>query len=132
MRELFAALQEVVEADAKVASEKLDRDFAFRVKAVDAFVVTRRERGTGITLDARSFTLDADAHLIFVERPPSDGDDNVLLVGRAALVDGAPGDNLLCLIDTEERHRGRMTKSGPLQLWQFSRLALEPLFFRGR
>lgn len=120
--ELFNDLRTVVEANVKSAHQHVAPDVAFEEPATGHFVVTvpfpsRPDlKGTW-----RSFHLCADDAAIKV----FGSDPDPMFVARANLV----GDD--CQLEVLGTGNGS-PRPQPMRLWEFSRLVLEPVFFRGR
>ena len=120
VRELFSHLREVVKSDVDSAREHVSADgFEFRDgPATTSFMVAGYAVKTGgatarIAQDVRRFHLSGSTIEVFNK------ESRPVIEARAALVGGAD-----CLVDVVGRE--------PMRLWEFSRLALEDLFFVGR
>ena len=111
VREMFEKLAEVVAADVKAAEEVVaGRHFVLEANALDIFHVKRVEPPDPNVIDGRRFRLQ-DSRIIVRDLRGKD-----ILSARVALVHHD------CLLDVD-------SQTQPLRLWQFSRLALESLFF---
>lgn len=112
--ELFGKLRAVVDSDIKSA-EKIGIAACFEGHATDRFTVKLYDRSFPELYEWRTFFLGNSKIEV---RGPGDPDDNLILEARADL-HGAD-----CMLDVNGH--------GRIRLWEFSRLALEPLLFRGQ
>ena len=113
--DLFEKLRAVVEGDVKSA-EKNGIDASFEAIATDRFTVRfRNPHPSAQQNDWRTFCL---SDTTIEVRGPGDPDKNLLLTAGVSLHDTD------CMLEVDG--------SGRKRLWEFSRLALEPMLFRGR
>ncbi len=116
VRDVFKHLREVVGSDIKSAERNAVVSAELESRTEEQFVV--RTHLDPARPDWRTFFL-IDARIEV--RGPDDRNDNIVLTGRASLDGGN------CCIETVVD--GKLCR---LRLWEFSRLALEPLFFKDR
>ena len=114
VREMFFKLAEVVKGDVEAANATVaGGGFVFEEHAIDQFRATHVTRSVDLVIDSRGFRI-KDSRIVV-----RDGSGRDILSSRVALL---PGD---CLLQVDDQPH-------PLRLWEFSRLALEPLFFNGQ
>ena len=117
VNELFGKLKAVVKADVESANrnvENAERRFRFNDgPAISVFSVTEGKEPPYVRMVFELVQQKINVHHQSTEQPPH-------LVARAAL----SADSTECLLDVECLQ--------PMPLWQFSRRALEDLFFAGR
>lgn len=114
IRDLFGRLRTVIESNVKSAARN-NIAAEFKDESPDQFVVRLSCTSLDQQSDWRRFFLGGtDIQVFGVGHEP-------LLVGRASL------HSRDCLIEVGEGASKRH-----LKLWEFGRLAIEPLFFRGR
>ena len=114
VRELFEGLKAVVRDDVREAEEHVSAAVTFEEGPQHTtFTVVRRQSADGPAVAARRFHLAGSTIEVL------DKESRPVMAARASLVD------IDCMLEVDG-YRDRF------RLWQFSRFALEDLFFNGR
>ena len=118
VRKIFDLLRSRVESDTKSAERHDIVHAVLENRSQDQFIVKIPDPAGGMSQNWRTFFL-GDVH---IEVRGRDDDNKPILTARASLT------NRDCKVEVYEDGR----EPRHLRLWEFSRLVLEPLLFRGR